>query len=296
MAYSQVNPSFTLLREKKKSDYVWVAAHRGDWMYAPENSLLALEHAIFFGADIMETDVRLTKDGHIIMMHDDCVDRTTDGSGKVLELTLDEIRELNLCTNWGGKTDQKVPTLEDFISIAKDRILLYLDKAGFDIPGHEDGYLLKECLKVLRNNNALDQAVFVLDWPYTKAREIFGEDLDKVVYCPVIDDKIPNLSTYVDEYIEKLHPIAFQFRMNSLDSETYKQLQKVLHSGSKAFIASTWKEHTANHDDLVSVFERPSEGWGWLVRQGFSILETNYPKEVIAWLKLENRRNIIRNW
>ena len=290
---AQINPSFQLLREKEnKSEYVWVAAHRGDWIYAPENSIDALKHAIFFGADLIETDVRLTKDGKIIMMHDYTVDRTTDGTGTISDLTLEEIQKLHLRNNFGGMTELKVPTLEEFIEIAKDKILLYLDKASYDLPGNEQGHLVKELLKVLKAHGVLEQSVFVLDWPYEKARAIFGEDLEKVIYCPVIEDKIPNLSAYVDEYIQKLKPVAFQFRMATLDSETYKQLPKVLKSGSKAFVAATWADHTANHNDLVSTFERPSKGWGWLLEQGFSILETNYPKDLIYYLKFENRRNV----
>lgn len=280
--------TFPLLKEKlSQTDYVWVAAHRGDWIYAPENSIDALKHAIFFGADIMETDVRLTKDGKIIIMHDDKVDRTTNGNGKIINLTLNEIKQLNLKTNWGSSTDLKVPTLEEFIDVAKNRIILYLDKAGYKIQDKEDGFLIKEVLKILKKYDTLGQTMFVLDWPYEKAKSIFGEDLDKVIYVPVIEDKIPNLSSYVDEYIKNLKPFAFQFRMESVNSKTYKQLSKVLKSGSKAFVASTWKKHTANHDDLVSIFERPSKGWGWLINEGFSIIETNYPKDLIQYLKSE---------
>ena len=267
---AQINPSFSLLRKKEnKNEYVWVAAHRGDWIYAPENSIPALEHAIFWGADMIETDVRLTKDGKIIMMHDYSVDRTTDGKGTIADLTLAEIQKLHLRNNFGGMTDLKVPTLEEYIQIAKNKILLYLDKAGYDLPGHEQGHLVKELLKILKAHNALEQSVFVLDWPYSKAKEIFGEDLEKVIYVPVIEDKIPNLDAYVDEYIQKLKPIAFQFRMASLDSETYKQLPKVLKSSSKAFVAATWDEHTANHSDLVSIFQRPSSNVQVQVGDGF---------------------------
>lgn len=293
LGFAQENPSFALLKERgNNTDYIWVAAHRGDWHYAPENSIDALRHAIIFGADMMETDVHLTKDGVPIMMHDYSVDRTTDGKGEIGNLTLAEIKKLKLRNNSGGMTELEVPTLEEYIKEAKDKILLYLDKAGYEIPGREFGYKVKEILKVLRANNALEQSVFVLDWPYEKAREVFGEDLEKVIYCPVIEDKIPNLSSYVDEYLQNLKPVAFQFRMETTDSETYKQLPKVLKSGSKAFVAATWKKHTANHDDLVSIFERPSKGWGWLIDEGFSIMETNYPKDMIYYLKSENRRNI----
>ena len=278
-----------LLHSNEPTNHVWVVSHRGDIVFAPENSTLALENAIFFGADFIETDVRLTKDGHIVIMHDYSVDRTTNGTGYVAELTLEEIKSLRLKTNWGGSTNYKVPTLEEFIQIAKGKVGLYLDKAGYDLQGDEEGHLVKELLKILRKHNVLEETVFVLDWPYEKAKRIFGDDLEKVIYCPVIEDRIPNLEEYVNEYIEKLSPVAFQFRFRTLDTDTYRLLPEVLESGSKAFVAATWDHHTANHSDRVSIFTSPAEGWGWLIEQGFSILETNYPKDLIEYLKSENR-------
>lgn len=289
-AWSQRSEKITLLRSRTSTDYIWVAAHRADCLYAPENSMEALQHALFFGADIIETDVRMTKDGHLVIMHDYTVDRMTDGTGTISEMTLDEIKQLHLKTNWGGQTSLEVPTLEEFIDFAKGKMCLYLDKAGYDIPGNEPGTLVKAMLKVLKKKGVLEETIFVLNWPYEKARRIFGKDLEKVIYCPVIEDNIDNLEAYVDEYITKLHPVAFQFRMESLDSKTYELLPKVLDSGSKAFIAATWDEHTAGHSDNTSVFGRPSEGWGWLIEQGFSILETNYQNDLIRFLKNENRR------
>lgn len=289
LAGAQNNNKISLLRSKGSTDYVWVAAHRADYVFAPENSIQALENAIYFGADLIETDVRLTKDGHVIMMHDYTVDRMTNGTGRVSNLTLEEIKALRLKNNWGGATDYQVPTLEEFIQVAKGKVCLYLDKAGYDLPGHEEGHLVKELLKILKKHDVLEESVFVLNWPYEKAKRIFGEDLEKVIYCPVIEDKIPDLETYVDEYIEKLSPVAFQFRFDSLKTRTYQLLPKVLASGSKAFVAATWDTHTANHSDRVSIFKRPSEGWGWLIAQGFNILETNYARDLIRYLKAENR-------
>ena len=288
-AKAQSNSKINILKSKEKTDYIWVAAHRADYVFAPENSIQALENAIYFGADLIETDVRLTKDGHVVMMHDYTVDRMTNGTGRVSDLTLAEIKKLYLKTNWGGSTQFQVPTLEEFIQVAKGKVCLYLDKAGYDLPEHEKGHLVKELLKILRKNGVLEEAVFVLDWPYEKAKSIFGADLEKVIYCPVIEDKIPDLEAYVNEYIEKLSPVAFQFRFKSLDTHTYRLLPKVLASGSKAFVAATWDEHTAYHSDRVSIFNRPSEGWGWLIQQGFSVLETNYARDLIRYLESENR-------
>lgn len=289
MCINAQSKNVELLRSKNATEHIWVVAHRADLIFAPENSIQALNNAIYFGADFIETDVRLTKDGHVVIMHDYTVDRTTNGSGYVSDLTLEEIKKLKLKTNWGGSTNYQVPTLEEYIQTAKGKVGLYLDKAGYDLQGHDEGHLVKELLKILHKYDVLEEAVFVLDWSYEKAKRIFGDDLERVIYCPVIDDKIPNLEAYVNEYIEKLSPIAFQFRFKTLDTKTFNLLPTVLNSGSKAFVAATWDEHTANHSDRVSIFSQPSEGWGWLIAQGFRILETNYSRDLIQYLKSENR-------
>ncbi len=277
------------LRHSAPEGYVFVAAHRADWKYAPENSLQALQNALFFGADIIETDVHRTRDGHFVMMHDATVDRMTNGTGRIADMTLEEVRRLRLRTNWGQSTQMPVATLEEYIEETRGRAHLYLDKAGIDPLGTEEGTTVRALLDVLRRHGVLQETMFVLDWPYEKARRIFGTALDSVIYCPVIEDRIPNLAAYVDEYVRELHPVAFQFRMASLEGESYRLLPRVLNSGSRAFVASTWPNHTAGHDDLVSIFQRPSEGWGWLIEQGFTILETNFPKDLIQYLQSEHR-------
>ncbi len=289
--FAQQSDIAKAIRDRNNKDYVWIAAHRCDWIYSVENSTVALRNAIRTGVDIAETDVRLTKDGKIIMMHDATINRTTVGEGVILEMTLDEIRKNHMRSiNYGVNTDLIVPTLEEFIDIARGKILLYLDKAGYNIEGKPEGYMVQQVLKVLEEKNALDEAIFVLEWPYEKARAVFGDKLEKVIYCPVISERVPNVSDYVDEWISKYNPVMFQFRMNTLDTDVFKQMPKVLKAGAKPFVAATWPEHTADHDDLVSIFEKPSKGWGWLIDQGFRILETNYPHDLLRYLKYEKWR------
>jgi glycerophosphoryl diester phosphodiesterase len=119
---------------------VFVVAHRGchnpsplDRLdSAPENSLMALDHCVALGVDMMELDVRRTKDGVLVILHDDSVDRTTNGSGKVNDLTFAQLKRLRLRKNGGGTispllTEQSVPTLADVFDRARGRILLNLD-------------------------------------------------------------------------------------------------------------------------------------------------------------------------
>ena len=107
------------IREKlmsRDSTSVIVVAHRGDWRNFPENSLEAIDNAIKMGVDIVELDVKKTKDGELILMHDRTLDRTTTGKGLVSENTLSDIRKLNLRNGCNIRTIHKVPTLEHWPS------------------------------------------------------------------------------------------------------------------------------------------------------------------------------------
>ena len=98
-----------------------VIAHQGGDGLWPGNTLYAFENAVKLGVDVLEMDAHITKDNHIVLMHDEEVDRTTDGSGLIEELTLYELKQLDAAYRWsidGGKTfpyrgqDIRVPTLD----------------------------------------------------------------------------------------------------------------------------------------------------------------------------------------
>ncbi len=97
---------------------VEVIAHRGASGYAPENTILAIQKAIDYGADYIEIDVQLTQDGHVIAIHDDTVDRTTSGKGKVRELNFSEIQILD-AGSWFAPEFQseKVPLLSEILDL-----------------------------------------------------------------------------------------------------------------------------------------------------------------------------------
>ena len=76
------------------TEQILVVAHRGDWRFAPENSLAAIEHSIAVGVDVVELDLQMTKDSVLIVMHDGTLNRTTTGKGKVSEWTVDSIKTL----------------------------------------------------------------------------------------------------------------------------------------------------------------------------------------------------------
>jgi glycerophosphoryl diester phosphodiesterase len=111
-----------------------VGAHRGAMSHAPENTLAAFETAISMGVYRIECDVRQTADGHLVLMHDDTVDRTTNGTGSLRELTLEQVRELRAVTGAGGGTgSEPVPTLEEALRCAKGRCKLLVELKDTDI-------------------------------------------------------------------------------------------------------------------------------------------------------------------
>jgi len=120
--FRQINREFL----DPASPRVLIAAHRGAHLDAPENSLEAFRQTIDMGIDIIELDVRCTKDGQLVVIHDRTVDRTTNGKGAVDSLTFDEIRKLKL-TFRGRQTDQQIPTLKEALMLAKGKILVDLD-------------------------------------------------------------------------------------------------------------------------------------------------------------------------
>ncbi len=100
---------------------VYVAAHRGASTTHPENTMAAFRRAAEVGVDQIETDVRVTKDGHLVLIHDGTVDRTTNGSGKVCEMTLEELRTLD-AGSWKGEefAGERIPLLTEFLEYARE--------------------------------------------------------------------------------------------------------------------------------------------------------------------------------
>lgn len=108
------------------SKNVLVASHRAVHHELPENSLPAIREAIRLGVDIIEIDVKVSKDGIPMLMHDGKVDRTTTGKGDLETQTFEALRKLRLVSN-GKVTEETIPTLEEALQIAKGRILVDLD-------------------------------------------------------------------------------------------------------------------------------------------------------------------------
>jgi len=119
---------------------ILVSGHRGDRVNGLENTMTAMRMAVEAGCDMIETDVRMTKDGELILMHDESVDRTTDGTGRVCDLTLEEIRKLNAAVLSEGRFAPEPPaTLRELLDYAlkQPELLLNIEFKDYPTEGNE---------------------------------------------------------------------------------------------------------------------------------------------------------------
>lgn len=142
-------------------DHVIVQAHRGYSEIYPENTLLAIERAFDAGADRVETDLAITGDGHVVLMHDRTVDRTTDGSGRVSSLTLDELRQLD-AGSWKDDrfTGERIPTLREALEAADGRGELNLEVKSNNRSIIEVADVVEAAVRTVKDMGAEDRVVF----------------------------------------------------------------------------------------------------------------------------------------
>ncbi|MBL7812079.1 MAG: glycerophosphodiester phosphodiesterase family protein [Bacteroidetes bacterium] len=105
-------------------------AHRGGWEIGIENAIPTMRESLSTGAKALEMDVQLTKDGHLIVMHDMTLDRTTNGTGKTIDYTLKEIKQLKIKDESGNIKDLRVPTLAEVLDSLPRDVVIELDVKG----------------------------------------------------------------------------------------------------------------------------------------------------------------------
>jgi glycerophosphoryl diester phosphodiesterase len=108
---------------------VLAIAHRGASGHAPENTLAAFRRAVSMGATFIETDLQLSRDARFVAIHDDTVNRTTNGQGKVHDLTLADLRKLDAGSWFGSEyAGERIPTLEELLDFSKKHdVVFYLE-------------------------------------------------------------------------------------------------------------------------------------------------------------------------
>jgi len=255
---------------------IMVAAHRGDWRIAPENSMNALLSCIAQKFDMMELDVKMTKDSVLIVMHDQTIDRTTNGKGKVSDYTFEEIKKFRLRNGLGRVTNNEIPTFKELMVVAKDKILINVDK------GNDH---LKEVFKVLKETGTTNQALVNTgdNIPYQKL--IQTEKIPEDAYIMVVvnmtrPDAIDLIRSYQSMRRSMVQPIFATDTLANL-----KQLPQIAKSQA-IWLNSLWPSLNGGHDDDRAVeLNQKAESWGWLIDHKPVIIQSDRPMALITYLQ-----------
>lgn len=258
-------------------EYCMVVAHRGDWRNAPENSLQAFKNCIEMGVDMVELDLKMTKDSVLILIHDWTLDRTTTAKGSPSDYTLAELRQNHkLKSGHDTKTRHDIPTLEEALNLCKGKILINIDK-GYDY--------FQQVYELLVKTGTLNQVIIKSGHELSKVQKDNPSVLDKVIYMPVVNLDKPGAEKMIDEYAT-IHPVAVECCFGVYNDEIERLLRKVSAYGMKIWINSLWASLNAGHDDDRAVEEKkPEESWGWLLKEGALLLQTDRPQQMIEYLK-----------
>ena len=247
-----------LLQEGNNS--VLVVSHRADWRNAPENSLQAIRNCIEMGVDMVEIDLKKTKDGHLILMHDKTIDRTTTGKGKPEDYTLEEVMQL-----------------------CKGKIMVNVDK-GYDY--------FNEAYAILEKNGTTRQCIMKASLPYERVKAEHGDILQKMIFMPVVALDKEGAEDIIDGYMAHMKPMAYELVFSKDTPEIQRLIKKVRASGAKIFINSLWPELCGGHDDDRAVEQQqPDESWGWIIGQGAKLIQTDRPALLIEYLKEKGFHN-----
>lgn len=154
-----------------------ISAHRGGPMPGyPENCIETFKNALEYQPCLIECDVARTKDGTLVMMHDDTVDRTTTGTGLVDSLTFEEVRALRLIDNEGDTTNYQVPTFGEVLDWAKDNAILTVDMKPSVSP--------EEIVNAIHDHDA-EGAALVITYTTEQAAKVHALDPNLVLSCTV---------------------------------------------------------------------------------------------------------------
>lgn len=260
---------------------VSVISHRGDWRNTPENSIRAIQNCIDLGVNMVEIDIKKTKDNELILLHDKTLDRTTTGKGLPQDYTLAEIKQMRLRNGAGVATSHQIPTLEEAMIVAKGKIWVNIDK-GYDY------FDLVE--KVLEKTGTTQQVLIKAGLPYQKVVAENKAVLDKLFFMPIIDMANPDAMTMVEEYIKNMQPKAFEACFTQIDQALQNVLDRIQKSGSKVWINTLWPSLCAGLNDDRAVEENQQDSiWGKVIEMGASFIQTDRPKELVNYLRNQGK-------
>ena len=268
--------------EEASAPSVLVVTHRANFGGAPENSRAAVLKAIEGGVDMIEIDIRKSRDGHFVVMHDGTLDRTTNGTGPVGKLNLEQLEALQLKYADGRLSTETVPSLESILLLAKDKVLVNLDKA--------EPYF-EELMPILEATGTTRQVLLKGQQSKDEFDRLIGEQTE-VLYMRKVSfkksKKAPALKAWPTFHPE-LSMVEVKFPSLEAPLVSKRAFEHLKAQNVRAWVNTLKVSHSANLTDRAALKD-PDQVWGVLIDQGFSIIQTDEPEALLAYLQRRGLR------
>lgn len=269
------------------SDYVVVISHRGDWRNYPENSIPAIESVIRMGVDMMELDVKMTKDSVLVLMHDQTINRMTNGKGLVKDFTYDSLMTFKLRRAHNVTTDSlRIPTLREALLCCKDRILVNVD--------HAYPYY-KEIVELTEELGVTGQVLMKGKSNIDKVNEDMSKHENNLLYMPIIDINTPKGQALFAEYQERgVVPMAYEVCWQHPGEDIDNCVATIHETGSKLWVNTLWPTlcgGSGNDDDAAFDAADPADVYGQYLEMGVSMIQTDRPQLLLDYLRSVGRHD-----
>lgn len=271
-----------------KSDYVVVVCHRGDWRNHPENSALAIESIIKTGADMMELDLKMTKDSVLVLSHDKTLDRCTNGKGLVSDYTYEEIKALKLKRAHGVAIDTaRMLTLEQALMICKDRICVNIDQ----------GYqFYDQILEISERLGVTNQLLIKGKRPIDEVAAHEAKYEHNMMYMPIVDVQKPKGIELYNSYMERnVVPLAYEVCWQTEDGTFERVCKEIIEQGSKVWVNTIWASlcgGDGNDDDAAFMAEDPGDVYQRYLDNGVTMIQTDRPDLLVNYLTKQGRHTL----
>jgi len=250
-----------------QSEYIMVAAHRAGHNGNVENSLSAIQHAIEIGVDIIEMDVKVTKDSVVVLNHDGKIDRTTNGTGNPENYTWEDLQKFRLEMPDGTLTNERLATFEEALNMAKGKAMIDIDiKTGN----------LKPVVDAIKRTGTANQ-VFFFDNDYDALKEVLTM-LPEALLMPRAYD-----FNMADSALKGFTPEVIH-----IDESFYTpELTSLIRSKN----ARIWINALGEQDFLIHEGET-EKALKNLLKHGANIIQTDEPELLIPLLELKGLRYV----
>ncbi len=298
--------------QRQYPNYNLVAAHRGYWADSPENSLGAYQKGIEIGADIVEMDVRLTKDNEMVIFHDACLDRVTNGYGKLRDENWSYVSGLNLIMPDGTVTSERVLRLTDALDALNGKAVASIDiKEG----GAAFNQTMIRVIAMVRQKNMLNQTLIKGKLSLTDLQSQVltpaGVTLSDFIYTPIAFSNTANLDDYIRSFAANSNIYAFELVYKQSDDYILNYRSLLEQSGIWIGQYSFWPETsfgvfaekspltdcdiiTRNYNFLDSDPNNPLDDgrgdWDWLLSKGANYIITDRGELMIDYLNEIGKR------